>query len=249
MRPLYQNQWHQISFSSLGQSLSLSSLPSSTFYESFYLKFHQTYSSSQSLSKDWLSYKISIANLLANHIDSSSSVLSVGSGLGIVEEHLVYSGISNVDLQEVTIAPLKWASYNNIVRNIVATDNISDSFFPSSYDAIILNGIDYALHDSDFIELLTSAFAILRPHGTLFLISVSYDKDNLSPLRYLKNTILDLYNKYLISGTQLWGYIRTVQELYYLIQESCPSSDISFINFADYSQWPTLILKIQKPTT
>ena len=245
MRPLYQSHWHGIPFSSLGVTLSLNKLPDTSFYSAFYKQFHSRYSSANQLSSEWLEYKYAVGAVLKKLIPSDVSILSLGAGLALIEEDLVRSGYEMIDVHEVSSEPLKWAINNNLLNSTFVSDTL-ESLSRSTYDFVLLNGIDYALDNTSLAQFLSDSLSLLNDKGTLLLISVSYDPDHMPIRKRIKDYLLNIYYKLgFVPGSQLWGFIRTESELVSLASQF-PGYSFTCETLSISSTWPTLLIKLQK---
>lgn len=218
MRKLYQTSWHGIPFESFAK-LSTSHLPDSSFYATFYEKFHRKYRGFDDLDKSWASLKRQVAELIINNlkIKKSDRIISIGCGLGLIEMVLLQEGFLNLEVTEVSEAPLRW------VRPLVPSENVHIGFFPDciphneKYDFVLLASIEYFLDDVELSGLLRSVHDRLLPRGTCMLISWSFDTMRL-PQRLvagIKDLVRHLIDKAAArSRRQFWGYIRRPEEFH-----------------------------------
>lgn len=218
MRKLYQTSWHGIPFESFAK-LSTSHLPDSSFYASFYETFHRKYQSTDDLDQTWVSLKNQAAGLIINNpkLKKSDRILSIGCGLGLIEMALWKEGFLNLEITEVSKAPLRW------VLPLMPSGSVHIGFFPDcilhndKYNAILLSGVEYFLDDVEFTRLLHSVHERLLPRGLCMLISWSFDTMRLSQrfMAGIKGFVQLVMDK---SGVrtrgQFWGYIRCPEEFH-----------------------------------
>lgn len=218
MKKLYQTSWHGIHFESFAK-LSKSHLPDSSFYASFYENFHRKYRGVDDLDQSWVSLKRQAAGLITNNpkIKKSDRILSIGCGLGLIERVLFQEGFLNVEITEVSEAPLRW------VLPLLPSENVHVGFFPDciphndKYDFVLLASVEYFLDDVEFSSLLRSVHNRLLPGGMCLLISWSFDTMCLSQrlTAGIKNLVRLMIDKAGIKPRgQFWGYIRRPEEFH-----------------------------------
>ena len=218
MRKFYQTSWHGIPFESFAKLSSLH-LPDSSFYSSFYENFHRKYRDFDDLDQSWVSLKRQTAGLLINNpkIKKGDRILSIGCGLGVIEMALLHEGFLNVEITEVSGAPLRW------VLPLMPSGRVHIGFFPDciphndKYDFVLLASVEYFLDSVEFLSLLRSVHARLLPGGICMLISWSFDTMRLSQrlvvgIKDLVRLVLDKAG--VRSRGQFWGYIRRPEEFH-----------------------------------
>jgi 2-polyprenyl-3-methyl-5-hydroxy-6-metoxy-1,4-benzoquinol methylase len=197
VRKQYETIWHGIPFESFA-TLSVSRLPDPSFYARFYEILHQKYRDVDDLDASWLNLKRQVAGLITNNpkIKKGDRILSVGCGLGIIEMALLQEGFLNIEITEVSEAPLRW------VRPLFPLKNVHVGFFPDcilhneKFDVVFLASVEYFLEKEELFNLLRAVHDKLLPGGTCLLVSWSFDimsfsshlilraKDFLRPLLY-----------------------------------------------------------------
>ena len=87
MIKMYQKEWHGIEFESF-TTCDINNISGQDFYDGFYNKFFNKFSCFDDLDPEWVDYKIAIAKKLIREIGNKKNILSIGCGIGIVEEHI-----------------------------------------------------------------------------------------------------------------------------------------------------------------
>ena len=136
MKRLYQKQWHGIPFSSFAE-LSSEKLADSEFYDKFYREFFKKYNDFNEIDQWWQDLKNHAANWLSKKFPEGSCVLSVGCGLGYIEQKILKEQQNKIDLHVTDFASdsLRW------IKNILPEENIhidmEDEKFPESIKSAI----------------------------------------------------------------------------------------------------------------
>ena len=212
MRKQYETIWHGIPFESF-VTLSISHLPDPSFYARFYEILHQKYRGVDDLDQSWVSLKRQVAGLITNNpkIKKSDRILSIGCGLGVIEMALLQEGFLNVEITEVSEAPLRW------VRTLLPSENVHVGFFPDciphneKFDLVLLASVEYFLNSIELLKLLRSVHNRLLPGGTCLLVSWSFDIMPLAQrlILRLKNLVRPLiYKEAGRHYVQFIGYFR-----------------------------------------
>lgn len=205
--------WHGIDFKDIVE-ISSYKLPDSSFYNTFYKKFFGIYDGYDSLDSTWLSQKKGVASWIASSINKPSKILSVGCGLGYIEQylHVGHSNVFEVHASDYAESALRWLRKTMPVEQIhtVSVESLEDT-----YDVIYLSGIEYAFSDNDLINLIEACKNKLNNNGKLILISVNLLDESVHRrlLRYIKDFIkflLGMVGLYDIG--QFWGWMRTKDE-------------------------------------
>jgi len=208
MIKLYQTEWHNIKFNSF-TNCDRQNIATEDFYNMFYKEFFEKYYSFDDLDKDWVNYKLLIANQIVEMINDKKNILSIGCGVGIVEKHIA-NGLSTINI--TAIEPSK-----NVSKWINEEDGIylKNGYFPEvlddnlKFDLIYTNAIDYVFDNKQYLEFLESI--INYGIKEFLMISVSYYEPSIK--LYIKEFIKDLVTPLgLYKRGQFWGYIRTVDE-------------------------------------
>lgn len=208
MKKLYQFEWHGISLNDIEAFSTV--LPSKSFYTKFYEKLFEKYNGFDELDEDWLEYKNEVANCLNTHLKNKINVLSIGSGIGVVENTLTKL---NPNLRITAIEPSENAS-----RWVKDNPNISvvDGYFPKclererSFDFVYANNIDYVFNEHEYADFLKS---VIDYGVSEFLIITTANYNTWVSLKLFIKGILGamgVINK--PDNGQFWGYLRSKME-------------------------------------
>ncbi len=231
MKKMYENEWLGIPFKFINTSHK--DIAGSEFYNAFYSKVFEKYSSYEDLPTSWKKKKIELSEWLIQTIPDGSLVLSVGCGLGYVEYLINSSQKKRIEIhvQDYASDSLKWLKKCLPVSHI---HDVSDSSI-GYFDVIYLSAVDYALDDQSLIALVSDLKSRLNHQGNLIIISESFLDDQtgvvMGYLNYFKDAIKTLLH---ISGIrkrgQLWGWLRTREEYYkFMIEASFQNIEDGFI--------------------
>lgn len=219
---IYQTTWQGIDLTEIARSLNLmpDQVAAEHFYEEFYSRLRKN---NFKFNKDWSEPKINIGKWLREYIDNIEvemnrkvKVLSVGAGIGIVEEELIVNDY-NIEIQECQIesfeylhnkgikAKKEWIMYD--LKGITSED----------YDIIFVNGVMYAFIDKIYKELLNDIFRLLNREGRLIIIDPSATIK--SKLASAIRNIVYYTNKN--KKRVFWGLIRTINYHVYLAKSQC----------------------------
>lgn len=172
MDKIYQTEWHGIPFSSFSNCKS-NKLADSEFYNHFYQELFRKYSKWEDLSSAFIQSRRGVAKFLEGRIPRQGAVLSVGCGLALIEKFLLEFGVGNLDIHEITEAPLSWA------REIFPPDSMFVGLLPEclnpevKYDLIYLVTVEYCFDDSDFLSLLKGLKGRLNSGGRCLVLSLN----------------------------------------------------------------------------
>ena len=225
MKRLYQKQWHGIPFSSFTE-ISSKKLADSEFYDKYYREFFKKYNDFNEIDQWWQDLKNHAANWLSKKFPEGSCVLSVGCGLGYIEQKIWKEQQNKIDLHVTDFASdsLRW------IQNILPEENIhiamEEKNIPESkYDIIYFSGVDYALEDNNMIELLNKYKNYLTEDGLLLLISFSFHDEDNSIKNLAKEFIKSiLHSVGLYTKGQFWGWERNQKDYFNLMYHSGFSS-------------------------
>ena len=118
MKKFYQFEWHGIHFNTFSK-ISRNHLPDSNFYDKFYSEFFNRFKSYDDLDQGWVIYKKRIAEYLSKIIGKNSKVLSIGSGIGIVEKYLFeITKNENISAIEPSENACKWIKDHPYITTI-----------------------------------------------------------------------------------------------------------------------------------
>lgn len=214
MRPFWQNTWQGVEFKAVG-SLSLFKVATSHFYASFYKILSGQVTSYESLDPKWLRSKTALADFIKTALTLAGPttprrILSIGAGLAYVESRLISEQLE-VDIFEFDDASFFLAKGVFKPTNIICGSPDVLRSKGNTWDAIVVNAVDYVFRDGEFIDFLQQ-IRRLSPNAPIFISSASYDGEHRS---FLSSTLLTLKAlcSILIAGRydefQLWGYLRT----------------------------------------
>lgn len=225
MRRMYQQEWHRIPFSSFA-TLSSTRLADASFYAAFYQTFFEKYRAPEDLEPQWLTVKRQAAAFLQSRpeLPRESRILSIGCGLGFIEQQLLAAGYQGIEINEVSRQPLRW------IEPQLEADRIHVGFFPEcvplgrSYDVILLGGVDGVFDREGLRSLLRSVHDRLVPGGHCILLSWSHHVGR-SPLRALIDGTRDAMKAALDRlgirpRGQFWGFLRSRKEIRGAVQEA-----------------------------
>ena len=208
MKKFYQVEWHDIYFKDFGTSTS--EVPEKDFYDKFYERFFKKYRNFDGLDTSWVAYKMQIARRINAILKTKTNVLSIGSGIGIVEDLLTNLN-SNVKI--MSIEPSENAS-----RWVRDNPNICivDGYFPEcidkglNFELVYANNIDYVFDDEEYKDFLKS---VVDYGVSEFLIITSANYNLKVALKLFIKEILGVLGiiEKLADG-QFWGYLRSKSE-------------------------------------
>ena len=246
MYKLYQKSWHSVEFKDLGTKLSKENLPGEIFYEEFYKKFNEKYNNLDELDNSWLNLKKNAASEIFKYIRNSntSSLVSLGAGLCIIEKVLHKLGLKNLYIQEVS------ESVTIHAREFLNPDNVYIGNFPDcikaskKFDYILLGGIEYLFDDEQFTQLLINTKKFMKNDSKLIILSWSIEETNLLfKIRLFLKEIL--IKTGCLNPGQFWGYCRTLKELINLITATGFEIELSKID-QSIKPWKTGFILVSK---
>lgn len=211
MKKLYQTEWQNIAFSSF-YSISSTDLAGADFYDAFYQELFKKYADYDALDLDWQRNKNEITDWLAALLPDEARVLSVGCGLGYMEQHLwrLHGGRIDLHVQDFASHALMW------LRQVLPADRIHDAGAEiGQFDFIFLSAVDYAMSDSDLVALLVRVRNALREGGRLVIISESFLEDSLGQKIFFN--VKEMVKWFLAilrlrHRGQFWGWMRSRQD-------------------------------------
>lgn len=212
MRKFYQTEWQNIAFSSF-HPMSSTTLASSEFYDAFYRALFEKYHNYDALDPDWCRNKNEIADWLATLLPDGARVLSVGCGLGYMEQRLwrLHGDRIELHVQDYALHALKW------LRQVLPADRIHDAGWGKGkqFDFVYLSAVDYAMSDGDLISLIAEVRQALRDGGQLAMVSASFLEESVGQLIVQNGKDA---GKYLLDKLglrhrgQFWGWKRSRRE-------------------------------------
>lgn len=222
MRALFQAEWQGIPFSSFAEiEISSKNLPGPEFYDAFYRALFQKYGSYETLDADWRRKKDEVMDWLVKTVRDGARVLSMGCGLGYVEQRLYREHGDRIEIhvQDYACQALRW------LRQVMPAESIHDGggelAKTECYDLIYLCAVDYALSHVDLVDLLSGVKSNLREQGEVLMISASFLDNGMGQvlLRPLKDAVKLLLERLgLYKRGQFWGWLRTREEYRAIMQ-------------------------------
>jgi hypothetical protein len=218
LRRTYQREWHRIPFRTFTEESS-TRLADAAFYAAFYKVFFDRYTSPEQLDPEWLTVKREVVDFLRARpeIRTSSRILSIGCGLGLIERWLAEAGYEHIEINEISREPLRW------INGSIDESRVHIGFFPQCvqpdrmYDVILLGGVDGVFDQRRLRDLLAAVHGRLHPGGHCVLLSWSYQSSR-SPLGVAQDALKDglkaaLDRLGLRPRGQLWGFVRSPGQL------------------------------------
>lgn len=242
MKKFYQKNWHNINFKDCS-SISDGELVGAKFYNSFYVILFNKYKSYDELDPIWRQKKNELSDWLRTKIPGGARVLSIGCGLGYIEQRLWLQSRGELDLhvQDYATDALKW------LKQVLPADRIHNfdcGLLKNQFDFIYLSAVDYAIGDYELVQLLSNARMALREGGQVLIISASFIKYNtdLQLVQGCSDAIKWLLDKLgLRERGHFWGWMRTRQEYKSLMRQSGLVDIVD--GFVDVQSQPTYYIK------
>lgn len=211
MIKLYQTEWFGIPFTDFA-SPSLDCLPPSSFYESFYKRFHSKYSGYCDLPSDYKKNKEAIAEDI-KHRFKGDSLLSIGCGNGYVES-LLSDSKDAITALEPSKKATKWLERH---KNVC----VINGYFPQAlngeldgqgkdWDEAYSVALDYVFNKSEYVAFLKSVAGFGIKKYAMYGISTS---SFLTMIRRQMSNVYRLnFDRHEAEIRQFWGYVRTRAE-------------------------------------
>jgi len=212
LKVFYQTEWHGISFRSFARTSAIK-VANAGFYNAFYQAFFARFKSYEELDGDWRKAKEDIAEWLVKDLIAGKRIMSIGCGIGFMEQYLWGKFGSQFDLHVSDYA----SDAHRWLNNILPVEQIhTGGEVVNSCDLIYLSAVDYALQDDELVELLLRLRSCLLPGGKLVIISASFLEKLPAYKRFIssvKDIIKWLLNRMgLRHRGQLWGWMRSRSE-------------------------------------
>lgn len=209
MRKFYQTEWYGIQFCSF-TTVSSSTIARSTFYDAFYNELFKRYDHYDSLCPEWRRSKDKIAEAIVERISTGKRVLSVGCGLGYIEQK-IWRENPNLQLHitDFSAKSMQWLAKLLPFGNIHHTmPNLSE------LDLIYFVELEYAMSDDELIEILRTVRQSLSSSGKVLMITSCMDDEKMGMVSHVKSMIKGLlFSLGIRDKGQFWGYKRTKKEL------------------------------------
>lgn len=223
MIKFYETDWQGIKFTSFAK-VSSSKLADEKFYDSFYKELFKKYSGYNELDESWRHSKDEVADWLSGIIQDEAKVLSVGCGLGYIEQKLWRCNMDriSVHVQDYATESLKWLREVLPSKNIHIPESGNMDDLDQTYDVIYLSAVDYALNDVELLKLLKSLKSRLNKNGCLILISASFQHNKLIlKIKYNVKNMIAVFLESLGKNSrgQFWGWKRTKNEYCELMRD------------------------------
>ena len=210
MKKQYQKSWHEINFTDFFDP-NQKKVSDVDFYESFYEKFLKVYSSYEDLPASYIENKMPTIKFLCNKISNKKNILSIGCGLGIIE-NLIFKELKEAPKiigVEPSNTALTWIQEKNIFP-------VYSGYFPlalaeceTKFDYSYARAIEYLFNQEEYIEFLKSV--ILYGIKEFSIISVSPDRRNIDFI--VKDWVKEILSTLgLYERGQFWGYLRTPKD-------------------------------------
>lgn len=210
--PFYQTEWHNVNFLELAKILDhpLNKLAESNFYKAYYnnLLANNFYF----LSQNWINKKNTLSNYLLKFFENNqlknSKILSIGCGLGIVEQPLIKANFK-IDLQECQDLSITYMQ-NNFPEDFKKVHFINSldlkEINDHSYNVAMAITSTYCLTDQILIKFLESIYRIIDKNGLFILYETVLSFNDV--LNFLKMKIRNIK-----PHGVLWGWKRSVNTL------------------------------------
>lgn len=150
MKKFYQTEWQGINFDSFCDVSSIK-IADSEFYNSYYKEFFQKFKNFESLPKEWRNIKNKTADLIISKLTNEKRVLSVGCGIGYVENEIIKK-LPDLELSASDFSNIALSWLREILPDrdlIVGLPQNVDR-----YDLIYCVELEYALTNTELIALL-----------------------------------------------------------------------------------------------
>ncbi|MCM1038210.1 MAG: class I SAM-dependent methyltransferase [Ruminococcus sp.] len=211
---LWQNVWQDISLTQIAQKkgMKIEEIASADFYAMFYEKLKENHYRFQ---ESWLNEKREYSNWLKEVVDrltlnmkiEKPKLLSVGCGIGIVEEPFIRGGY-DIELQECQKESYDYLNRGGILPKTWVTSTL-DELPADTYDIVFSNFVMYALDDRDYKRQVANILRILKPHGKFIMIDTAAQWRN-----FLHENIINFSHELKKDKREVvfWGYIRSLKE-------------------------------------
>ncbi len=210
--PFYQETWFGIDLNALSkqENLSIESVASEKLYHHIYKELITN--DVNLVADEWIKNKHCLSEWLSNFMHEKNLqqklILSVGCGLGVVEQPLVKKGI-RVDLQECQLLSIQYLQKNHPEEfqkiNFIHSLDLKE-IGGYSYDAVMAITSTYCLNDQALSEFLHTVHRILKKKGIFIWYETVLSATNI--IHFLKNKLRG--NK---AEGVLWGWKRSQRTL------------------------------------
>lgn len=208
MEPFYETEWLGVKFSDISK-LSRWRLPSDGFSAEIYSEVLAALRSPEDLPHGYENHKKGVARDIASLIPRSESVLSIGSGLGIVEKELAEQYAYHLTALEPHLEEPPWAS----LRVEYVKGYFPEALPDFEVDSALLSAVDYALDEAAWRQLLGNIFDF--PIDRVVLADLPMPRG----YRSVAQSVGDLARLF-GRRRQFWGWLRGIDEQILLLTEA-----------------------------
>lgn len=220
---LYQVEWNGVDLLNIAKqpnTLTKHGLPNQNFYEKYYSQLRNT---DYALPLEWLKTKGNNSLWLKENLEKIAfllkknakelNILSVGSGLGIVELPLIKEGY-NITLHEIQSESLNFikAQHPNLNIKIGLLD--SKELFNTKFDVIYLGTVEYAItKQSDYSKFIQDIYYLLDESGIVLSYDPTPSKDKFTTKKFISKLLKKIgIKKKHPSDAVFWGVLRSIPE-------------------------------------
>lgn len=201
----YQSKWLEINLNRVAARLNhpANKVADDTFYQHLYNELINN--KFENITNEWTQKKLNLSNqiytLLEKRNLDDKKILSIGCGLGIIEQPLIKKGLK-IDLQECQNVSIRYLNPEILKKtNFIFSKDLKE-IKDNSYDVIMSITSTYCLEDHNMAGLLNSAYRILKPQGIFIWYETVLSKNDI--LHHIKQ-LLKRRNP---EGV-LWGWKRS----------------------------------------
>lgn len=210
MRKMYETEWFGIKFSELPDN-DLRQLADESFYSNFYAALFRKFKCYDELTPSYRQQKSETAEFIATQCQRSCKVLSVGCGLGYIENILIRDYSENFDLyvSDFSSVSMRW------LRQVISKDRINNQSKGLRFETIYMVALDYAIDEKGMIDFLMDLKASLLPEGKIIIVSATtYKRRVLESIRHMfKRIVKGIFEllKFRDRG-KFWGWERHLED-------------------------------------
>lgn len=185
----------------------------SDIYEEFYRRLH---ADGFKIGSDWISSKANLTditkNMLLQYSANDARIISVGAGLGVVEEPLIRAGW-DITLQECQGESFSYLKEKKVEFKELISNDLS-VVETNAFDLCLMYGISYVFSQKSYAKYAKELHRIIKPGEFLFMwdpVGALTSNEKPSLVQRIKNNnfIRKLAGKPLIEPDVFWGWIRS----------------------------------------